>query len=132
MLVLATVTVKPAGTVAAMDIVDRAEESPKEPVPPEELQKVKNNFAAAEYRRLSSNTPILMHLIRNDGEGDWREINEAAAKYQAVTAADVQRVTEAAVRFMGGIDTIVVSTQHDENVGQEQIARDITAARTWF
>jgi predicted Zn-dependent peptidase len=63
-----------------------------EPVPPEELQKVKNNFAAAEYRRLSSDYPILMHLIRNDGEGDWREINEAGPKIQAVTAADVQRV----------------------------------------
>ena len=64
----------------------------QEPVPPEELQKVKNNFAAAEYRRLSSDYPILMHLIRNDGEGDWREINEAGPKIQAVTAADVQRV----------------------------------------
>jgi predicted Zn-dependent peptidase len=64
----------------------------QEPVPPEELQKVKNDFAAAEYRRLSSDYPILMHLIRNDGEGDWREINEAGPKIQAVTAADVQRV----------------------------------------
>ncbi len=63
-------------------------------MPPEELQKVKNNFAAAEYRRLSSNYPILMHLIRNDGEGDWREINEAGPKIQAVTAADVQRVAQ--------------------------------------
>src|SRR5205807_3324108 len=44
-------------------------------VPPEELQKVKNNFAAAEYRKLSANSPILMHLIRNDGSGDWHEIN---------------------------------------------------------
>jgi predicted Zn-dependent peptidase len=63
-----------------------------EEVPAEELQKVKNNFAAAEYRRLSSNFPILMHLIINDGEGDWREINEAGRKIQAVTAADVKRV----------------------------------------
>ena len=65
---------------------------PLSEVPPEELQKVKNNFAAAEYRKLSSNYPILMHLIRNDGEGDWREINEAGPKIQAVTAADVKRV----------------------------------------
>ncbi len=63
-----------------------------EEVPAEELQKVKNNFAAAEYRRLSSNFPILMHLIINDGEGDWREINEAGAKIQAVTAAEVRRM----------------------------------------
>lgn len=64
----------------------------KEDVPPEELQKVKNNFAAAEYRRLTSNFAILMQLVRNDGLGDWRETNEAGPKLQAVTAADVRRV----------------------------------------
>jgi len=63
-----------------------------EEVPAEELQKVKNNFAAGEYRRLSSNMAILMHMIFAEGSGDWREINEAGAKYQAVTAADVMRV----------------------------------------
>ncbi|HEV8611221.1 MAG TPA: pitrilysin family protein [Thermoanaerobaculia bacterium] len=64
----------------------------KEDVPAEELEKVKNNFAAAEYRRLSSNFPILLQLIQNDGRGDWREVNEAGTKVQAVTAADVKRV----------------------------------------
>jgi predicted Zn-dependent peptidase len=64
----------------------------KEEVPAHELQKVKNNFAAAEYRKLSANYPILMHLIQNDGLGDWREVNLAGPRYQAVTAADVQRV----------------------------------------
>ena len=64
----------------------------KEEVPPDELQKVKNNFAANEYRKLSSNTPILMQLIHFDGEGNWREINEANAKIQAVTAMDLKRV----------------------------------------
>ena len=64
----------------------------KEEVPAEELQKVKNNFAAGEYRKLSANMPILMHLIQNEGEGDWREINAAAPKIQAVTAADIMRV----------------------------------------
>lgn len=61
-------------------------------VPAEELQKVKNNFAAAEYRRLSSNMSILFQLIYNDGLGDWREINAAGPKHQAVTAADIKRV----------------------------------------
>jgi predicted Zn-dependent peptidase len=73
-------------------ILDNIEKLKKEAVPAEELQKVKNNFAAAEYRRLSSNFAILMQLVRNDGEGDWREINEAGPKLQAVTAADVMRV----------------------------------------
>lgn len=66
-----------------------------EEVPARELQKVKNNFAADEFRRLSSNYAILHQLIHNDGEGDWREINEAGPKLQAVTAADVQRVARA-------------------------------------
>jgi predicted Zn-dependent peptidase len=63
-----------------------------EDVPGHELQKVKNNFAASEYRRLTSNMSILMQLIYNDGYGDWREINNAGPKHQAVTAADVRRV----------------------------------------
>jgi predicted Zn-dependent peptidase len=73
-------------------IYEAMEKLKQEDVPADELQKVKNNFAAGEYRRLSSNQPILMHLIQNDGEGDWREINEAGPKIQAVTAADVKRV----------------------------------------
>ena len=73
-------------------IYQNLEQLKQEEVPAEELQKVKNNFAAAEYRRLSANFPILMQLIRNDGEGDWRQINEAGPKIQAVTAADVKRV----------------------------------------
>ncbi|MGI8966430.1 MAG: M16 family metallopeptidase, partial [Limisphaerales bacterium] len=64
----------------------------KEATPSDELQKVKNNFAAGEYRRLSANAPILMQLMHYEGMGDWREMNEAAAKIQAVTTADVQRV----------------------------------------
>ncbi|MSU34746.1 MAG: insulinase family protein [Pedosphaera sp.] len=63
-----------------------------EAVPEEELQKVKNNFAAAAFRRLSSDFPILMQLVVNEGLGDWREVNEAFAKVQQVTAADVKRV----------------------------------------
>jgi len=63
-----------------------------EDVPPEELQKVKNNFAAGEYRKLTSNMAIFMQLVSNDGLGNWHEINDAGPKYQAVTAADLRRV----------------------------------------
>jgi predicted Zn-dependent peptidase len=63
-----------------------------EDVPPEELQKVKNNFAADQYRRLDSNMSILMNILVNDGDGDWHEINNFGPKIQAVTAADVRRV----------------------------------------
>ncbi len=61
-------------------------------VPDIELQKVKNQFAAGEYRKLSGNMPILYQLIFNEGRGSWVEINEAGKKLQAVTAADVKRV----------------------------------------
>jgi predicted Zn-dependent peptidase len=61
-------------------------------VPPEELQKVKNNFAAGEYRKLSNNHAIMQALLRYDGLGRWQEINEAGPKLQAVTAEDVRRV----------------------------------------
>lgn len=64
-------------------------------MPAEELQKVKNQFAAGEYRRLSSNVAILFQLMITDGLGDWREVNEAGPKYQAVTAEDVKRVANA-------------------------------------
>jgi len=73
-------------------IYENLEKLKQELVPTEELQKVKNNFAAGEYRRLTSNSSILFQLIHNDGEGDWHEINAAGPKIQAVTAEDVQRV----------------------------------------
>lgn len=65
-----------------------------EEVPAAELQKVKNNFAAAEYRKLTSNMRILYQLFMNEGFGDWREINASGAKIQSVGAADVQRVAK--------------------------------------
>lgn len=65
-----------------------------EEIPAEELQKVKNQFAAAAFRRLTSNMPILMQLIQNEGSGNWREVNEAFPKFEAVTVADVQRVAK--------------------------------------
>ncbi|MCU0785197.1 MAG: insulinase family protein, partial [Verrucomicrobia bacterium] len=80
----------PAEVEAA--IYAEIEKLQRDEVPAEELQKVKNNFAAAEYRKLSSNMAILHQLIFNEGNGHWREINEAAPKFQAVTAADVKRV----------------------------------------
>ena len=61
-------------------------------VPAEELQKVKNNVAAASFRRLSSNFFILMQLMVYEGYGDWREMNEGPKKAAAVTAEDVRRV----------------------------------------
>ena len=76
------------------EIYNQVEDLKTKPVPQKELQKVKNNFAAAEYRRLSSNHPILMQIMRSEGMGSWREINEAGPKLQSVTAMDLQRVAK--------------------------------------
>ena len=75
-----------AGLYAELDKLKNEE------VPDQELQKVKNQFAAAEYRKLSSNMSILFQLLFSEGLGDWREINASGPKLQAVTAADVKRV----------------------------------------
>jgi predicted Zn-dependent peptidase len=64
----------------------------KEPIGDRELQKIKNQVAADSYRRLQNNFFLLIQLGMNEALGDWREINEAPGKMQAVTAADIQRV----------------------------------------
>jgi predicted Zn-dependent peptidase len=75
-------------------IYEEIEQLKQTPVPAEELQKVKNNFAAYEYRRLRSGMSILIQLLFSDGNGHWPEINEAGPKYQAVTAEEIQRVAK--------------------------------------
>jgi len=73
-------------------ILAEIEKLKKEPVPSEELQKVKNNVAASSFRRLVSNFYIMFQLVHYEGFGDWREMNEAPKKAAAVTAEDVRRV----------------------------------------
>jgi len=63
-----------------------------EPVPAEEMQKVKNQGKASAYRRLSSPFSIAIQLLYYDGLGDWKYINSYADEVDAVTAADIQRV----------------------------------------
>lgn len=65
-----------------------------EPVPAEELQKVKNAFKANAYRRLASPLFIMAQLLAYEGFGDWKYINTSAEKADAVTAADLQRVAK--------------------------------------
>jgi predicted Zn-dependent peptidase len=110
-----------------------------EEVPAEELQKVKNNFAAAEYRKLSANTPILFQLIFNEGLGDWHEVNTGGARIQAVSAPEVQRVV--ARYFSKENRAVAVYTRKAGSGGagedpdlsglspeQKPVARQITAA----
>jgi predicted Zn-dependent peptidase len=72
-------------------LYDEIDKLKNEPVPAEELQKVKNQAKANAYRRLSSPFSIAIQLLFYDGLGDWRYINTYADQVEAVTAADLQR-----------------------------------------
>jgi len=81
---------EPAAAEAA--VYEEIERLQREPVPAEELQKVKNAFKANAYRRLSNPFAIFVQLVTYDGVGDWRLINTSPERADAVTAADLQRV----------------------------------------
>jgi predicted Zn-dependent peptidase len=66
----------------------------KEPVSDRELQKVKNQTMANQFRRLQNNFFIMVQLGLMENLGGWRHINEDAQKIQAVTAEDVLRVAK--------------------------------------
>lgn len=64
----------------------------KEPVGDRELQKVKNQSAASDFRRLQSNFFLMLQLLVRDSYRGWQTINADPAKVQAVTPTDIQRV----------------------------------------
>jgi predicted Zn-dependent peptidase len=67
----------------------------KELVPEQELQKVKNQYAANTFRGLQSNFGLMVQLLLRDGNRGWQTINTDPALYQAVTAEDIRRVANA-------------------------------------
>jgi predicted Zn-dependent peptidase len=64
------------------------------PVPPDELQKVKNQLRVDTIRfmDLMAGMGIMFRLSQDAGMGDWTEFNNGPAKCDLVTAEDVQRV----------------------------------------
>ena len=66
----------------------------EDPIPADELQKVKNQTAANAYRRIENGFSLLVQLLRYDGLGDWTYINDWADRTMAVTEADVKRVAK--------------------------------------
>jgi predicted Zn-dependent peptidase len=68
------------------------EKMQKEPVGVDELQKVKNQNTAADFRRLQSNFGLMFQLLVRDNLRGWETINTDSAKLQAVTAEDIRRV----------------------------------------
>ncbi|MEE8576135.1 MAG: insulinase family protein [candidate division Zixibacteria bacterium] len=66
------------------------------PVPVEELQKVKNQLTVQKIRFMDimSGIGILFYLGQNAVMGDWAEANNSAEKLELVTAEDVMRVAQ--------------------------------------
>jgi predicted Zn-dependent peptidase len=87
-------TAKPGKTPEDVEraIYAEIEKLKTEPVSDRELEKVKNQAAASNYRRLRSNFAILMQLLVRDSQRGWQTINADPPRVQAVTAADIQRV----------------------------------------
>ena len=65
-----------------------------EPVPEHELQKVKNQQSAGNFRRLQSNFALMEQLLIFDAYRGWQTINTDPPKLQIVTAADIQRIAK--------------------------------------
>jgi predicted Zn-dependent peptidase len=66
----------------------------KEPVGERELQKVKNQNAAGDFRKLQSNFNLMLQLLIRDSGRGWQHINTDPKLFQAVTSEDVRRVTK--------------------------------------
>jgi len=75
-------------------IYEELERIVEEGVTGREIQKVKNQAKANAYRRLSSPFFIALQLLFYDGLGNWNYINEYSDGIDAVTAADLRRVTQ--------------------------------------
>lgn len=64
----------------------------KELVDGKELQKVKNQYAANDFRGLQSNFGLMVQLLLRDNNRGWETLNTDPARFQAVTAEDIRRV----------------------------------------
>ena len=64
----------------------------KELVDANELQKVKNQYAANNFRGIQSNFGLMVQLLLRDNNRGWETINTDPARHQAVTAEDMRRV----------------------------------------
>jgi predicted Zn-dependent peptidase len=87
---------KPGKTPETVEaaIYNEIEKLKKEPVPARELQKVKNQNAASDFRRLQNNFNLMLQLLIRDSGRGWQHINTDPKLFQAVTAEDVMRVAK--------------------------------------
>ncbi len=64
----------------------------KELVDVNELQKVKNQYAAGAFRGIQSNFGLMVQLLLRDNNRGWDTINSDPSRHQAVTPEDIRRV----------------------------------------
>jgi predicted Zn-dependent peptidase len=85
---------KPGSTpeVVEQTLYREIEKLQKEKVGERELQKIKNQFAASNFRRLDSRFLLMLQILLADSNRGWQSFNEDPKKIAAVTAEDVQRV----------------------------------------
>ncbi len=75
-------------------ITREVEKLKQEPVADRELQKVKNQNAAQDFRRLQNDFSLMVQLLIRDAGRGWQHINTDPKLFQAVTAEDVMRVAK--------------------------------------
>jgi predicted Zn-dependent peptidase len=85
---------KPESTPEAVEqgLYKEIEKLQKEKVGERELQKVKNQFAADNFRRVENRFYLMMQMLVADSNRGWKSFNEDPKKIAAVTAEDIQRV----------------------------------------
>ncbi len=105
---------QPAAAEAA--VYEEVEKLQKQEVPAPELQKVKNTYKANAYRRLSSSFYVGLQLVSYDALGDWRLINTAPERVDAVSAADIQRVAR---EYLGRETRTVATFRRKEGAAPE-------------
>jgi predicted Zn-dependent peptidase len=89
-------TAKPSNTPEQVEqaLYKEIEKLQNEPVPEQELQKIKNQSAANNFRRLTSNFGLMAQLLLREATRTWQSINTDPPLLQAVTAQDIQRVAK--------------------------------------
>ncbi len=73
-------------------LYDQMEILKNEPVTDHELQKIKNQELADDFRRLESKNGLMIQLLQYEALGQWENINRFSERIQAVTPEDIQRV----------------------------------------
>jgi predicted Zn-dependent peptidase len=75
-------------------ITKQIEKIKAEPIEQRELQKVKNQNAARDFRRLQNNFQLMLQLLIRDSGRGWQYINTDPQLFQTVAAEDVMRVAK--------------------------------------